>query len=403
MPAYRYEAADARGRIERGLIDADSSRHAGQTLRARGLWPLSVKLATEAAAPRSAILKGPRITDAELCGLTRQLASLLTAGLPLDTALSATLEQAGRRHVTNTLASVRADVRAGHRLGQALAAHPRDFPPIYRSLVDAGEDSGRLPLVMEKLAEYIESRSALRNKILTAFIYPLMVTLVSIAIVVFLLTYVVPQVVGAFNQAHQTLPLLTRLLLALSDGVRQWGVPGGFVLAALFAAWCSGLRHPRFRLAWHAWLLRVPVLGRYIVGVNTARYAATLAILTSGGVPLLAALAAAARTLSNDHLRCAAEAVTRQVREGSSLGHALQAQQVFPPLLIYLVGSGERTGALPAMLDRACTTLSGELERRALTTTALLEPLVILSMGGIVLVIVLAIMMPIIEINQLIQ
>ena len=403
MPAYRYEAADARGQVERGLIEADNGRNARQALRSRGLLPLSLRPAHTGAAAAGRLLKGPRINDADLCWLTRQLASLLAARLPLDTALSATLEQAERRHLVDTLASVRADVRAGHRLGQALAAHPRDFPAIYRALIDAGEESGDLAQVMEKLADYIESRSALRNKILTAFIYPAIVTLVSIAIVIFLLSYVVPQVVGAFNQAHQALPLLTRLMLSASDLVRHWGGVAALALIALFALWRWQLRHAAFRLAWHARVLRLPLLGRYVLGVNTARYAATLSILTGGGVPLLAALDVAARTLGNDKLRLAADEAARQVREGSSLASALQAQKAFPPLLVYLTGSGERTGALPAMLERASRTLSNELERRAMTMTALLEPLMILAMGGIVLVIVLAIMMPIIEINQMIH
>jgi len=403
MPAYRYEAADARGRVERGLIDADNGRNARQALRSRGLLPLSLKPAQAGPAGAGRLPGGPRIGDADLCWLTRQLASLLAARLPLDTALTATLEQAERRHLADALAAVRADVRAGHRLGQALAAHPRDFPPIYRALIDAGEESGDLPQVMEKLADYIESRSSLRNKILTAFIYPAIVTGVSIAIVIFLLSYVVPQVVGAFDQARQALPLLTRLMLSASGLVRDWGAAAAVALAASFALWRRRLRHPPSRLAWHARVLRLPVLGRYVLGVETARYAATLSILAGGGVPLLAALDAAGRTLGNDRLRLAADEAARQVREGSSLASALQAQKIFPPLLVYLTGSGERTGALPAMLERASCTLSSELERRAMTMTAVLEPLMILVMGGIVLLIVLAVMMPIIEINQMIH
>lgn len=403
MPTYQYEAANAAGRIERGLIDADSERNARQTLRSRGLLPLSLRAASGGRAKAGQILKGPRISDSDLGWLTRQLASLLAARLPLEAALSATLEQAERQHVAHTLASVRADIRAGHRLGEALAARPRDFPPIYRALIDAGEQSGDLSQVMEKLADHIEARGALRNKILTAFIYPIIVTIVSIAIVIFLLSYVVPQVVGAFSQTHQTLPLLTRLMLSASAFVRDWGAITALALAALFALWRWHLRHPAARLAWHARVLRMPLLGRYVLGVNTARYAATLAILTSSGVSLLVALEAARRTLSNDKLRLAVDEATRHVREGSPLAAALQAQKVFPPLLIHLIGSGERTGELPAMLERAARTLSNELERRAMTMTALLEPLMILIMGGIVLVIVLAVMMPIIEINQMIH
>ncbi|NYT86003.1 type II secretion system inner membrane protein GspF [Pollutimonas harenae] len=402
MPSYQYEASNSAGRIERGLVDADSERNARQILRMRGLLPLSLK-ETGRRSKSNVLFKGARISDSDLGWLTRQLASLLAAGLTLEAALSATLEQAERQHVAHTLAAVRADIRAGHRLGEALAARPRDFPPIYRALIDAGEQSGDLSQVMEKLADYIESRGALRNKILTAFIYPIVVSVVSIGIVVFLLSYVVPQVVGAFNHTQQTLPLLTRMMLAASDFVQNWGVITALVLALLFGLWRWHLRHPTARLAWHTSVLHMPLVGRYALGVNTARFAATLGILTSSGVSLLAALDASCRTLSNDRLRLAVDEATRHVREGSPLASSLAAQKVFPPLLIHLIGSGERTGEMPAMLERAAKTLSGELERRAMTMTALLEPLMILIMGGIVLLIVLAVMMPIIEINQMIQ
>ncbi|MDX3893224.1 type II secretion system inner membrane protein GspF [Pusillimonas sp.] len=401
MPSYQYEAVDATGRSDRGMIDADSERSARQALRARGLLPLSVRETRKRAGQSWSA--GARISDADLGWLTRQLASLLAARLPLEAALRATLEQAERRHVAQTLAAVRDDVRAGHRLGEALAAHPRDFPEIYRALVDAGEQSGDLAQVLERLADYIESRGALRNKVLTAFIYPVIVTVVSIGIVIFLLSYVVPQVVGAFTQAHQTLPLLTRMMLAASDFARNWGLLTAAGLAALFGLWRLSLRNPAARLAWHARMLRLPVFGRYAMGVDVARFAATLAILTGSNVPLLTALDASRRTLKNRKLQAAVDEATHRVREGSPLAQALQAQKVFPPLLIHLVGSGERTGELPAMLDRAAGVLSLELERRAMTMTAVLEPLMILIMGGIVLVIVLAVMMPIIEINQLVQ
>ncbi len=403
MPTYQYEASNAAGRVERGLIDADSERNARQTLRSRGLLPLSLRPTGGGRSKTGQVFKGPRISESDLGWLTRQLASLLAASLPLEAALSATIEQAERQHVAHTLASVRSDIRAGHRLGDALAGHPRDFPPIYRALIDAGEKSGDLSQVMEKLADYIESRGALRNKILTAFIYPIIVTVVSIGIVIFLLSYVVPQVVGAFAQTHQTLPLLTRIMLAASGFVQDWGLVAAVAIIAVFSLWRWHLRNPAARLAWHARILRMPLVGRYALGVNTARYAATLAILVGSGVPLLAALEAAGRTLSNDKLRVAVDEATQRVREGSPLAPALAAQKVFPPLLIHLVGSGERTGELPAMLDRAARTLSTELERRAMTMTALLEPLMILVMGGIVMMIVLAVMMPIIEINQMIR
>jgi len=301
------------------------------------------------------------------------------------------------------VAAVRADVRSGYRLCDALAARPRDFPPIYLALIEAGEESGELPEVMERLASHMESRGQLRSKILTAFIYPAIVTLVAIAVVVFLLSHVVPQVVSAFNQTQQTLPLLTRMMLTTSAIIRDWGWQVALLMAFLFVLWRWALRNPANRLRWHTRVLRLPQLGRYVLGVNTARYASTLAILTASGVPLLTALDAARRTLTNDRMRQAAEEAARMVREGSSLASALQAQKLFPPILIHMIGSGERTGELPAMLERAATHLSAELERRALAMTALLEPVMTLIMGGLVLVIVLAVMMPIIEVNQLIQ
>lgn len=402
MPTYQYEAADATGRVERGIIDADNERHARQLLRGRGLLPLSLRTAAGHRASLR-LFGGSRIRDSELGWITRQLAGLLAAGLPLEQALTAAMEQAERRHVAHLLAAVRSDIRAGHRFCDALAAHPRDFPAVYCASVEAGERSGELPGVMERLAEHIETRSHLRGKILTALIYPAIVAAVAIAVVIFLLSYVVPQVVSAFSHTQQTLPLLTRMMLAFSGFVREWGLPAALVTMGLFAAWRWMLRVPAARLAWHARLLRMPVIGRYLLGVDTARYAATLAMLTSSGVSLLTAMEAASRTLGNERLRTAATAAERIVREGGSLAGALQSQEAFPPLLIHMIASGERTGDLPEMLERAASTLSAELERRALALTAVMEPLMTLVMGGIVLVIVLAIMLPIIELNQLIQ
>ncbi|RZS85468.1 type II secretion system inner membrane protein GspF [Pigmentiphaga kullae] len=404
MPSYRFEAADALGKLDRGLIDADSPRAARAQLRARGLTPLAVE---EAGAQRSSGGNrgwfSARMSDSELAWATRQLASLLAARLPLDAALTATAEQSEKKHVSEVLSAVRADVRAGHRLADALATRPRDFPEIYRALVAAGEESGDLAHVMEKLADYIEERNALRIKVLTAFIYPAVVALVSVGIVIFLLGYVVPQVVSAFSQARQELPMLTRVMLALSDFVRSWGWLVALVLAAALTGWRMMLRAPATRLAWHSRLLKMPLAGRFILGLDAARFASTLAILTGSGVPLLRALDASRQTLGNDRLRVSVDDATSRVREGVSLASALQVQKTFPPLLVHLTASGEKTGTLPELLERAAQTLSREVERRAMALTALLEPLMILLMGGFVLLIVLAVLMPIIEINQLVR
>ncbi|HBT32696.1 MAG TPA: type II secretion system protein GspF [Pusillimonas sp.] len=403
MPSYRYEAAKANGQVERGLVDADTPRSARQLLRGRGLLPLSINPVGRASNKVEWFRRSLRLSDTDLGWITRQLAGLLAAGLSLEAALGAIIDQLESHPAAAVLAAVRSDIRAGHRLSDAMSAHPRAFPPVYLALTEAGETSGELAAVMDRLASYVESRSQLRNKVVTAFIYPAVVLFVAMAIVTFLLIYVVPQVVGAFSQTQQVLPLLTRMLLALSEFAQQWGGLLVLVLVLLYAGWRGLLRTPAVRLRWHGRVLSMPFVGRFVKEVNTARYAATLAILAGSGVPLVTALPAAARTLSNRRLQQAANEAARRVREGSTLAAALQSHRVFPPLLIHLIDSGERTGRLPEMLERGAQSLAQDVERRAVTMTALLEPLLTLVMGLVVLVIVLAIMMPIIEMNQMIQ
>lgn len=403
MNRYRYEAADALGQIESGHLEADSQSGAFASLRGRGLTALLVEQERNSQSNGGGAMFSPKLSDNDLAWATRQLASLLGASLPLEAALSATVEQAERKHIAQTLSAVRADVRGGMRLAEALAARPRDFPTIYRALIAAGEESGDLAQVMERLADYIEERNNLRGKILTAFIYPGVVGLVSIAIVIFLLSYVVPQVVSAFSQARQDLPGLTLVMLNASDFIRAWGVVCFAAMAGAFWAWRLYLRNPSARLRWHHRILRLPLIGRFVLGLNTARFASTLAILGGAGVPLLRALDAAGQTVSNDRLSLSISDATARVREGVNLAAALKVEKVFPPVLIHLIASGEKTGSLPPMLERAAQTLSRDIERRAMGMTALLEPLMIVIMGGVVLVIVMAVLLPIIEINQLVQ
>lgn len=402
MPQFRFEAAHASGKLERGALEAETLRQARQSLRMRGLTPLEVT-PLDLPIANTGGLRWRRLSELERTDLTRQVASLLLAQLPIEAALSAALEQAERPYLRSLLSAVRAELRGGARFADALATRPRDFPEVYCALVAAGEASGDLAQVMYRLADYLEARAALRGKLLTAFLYPIIVSLVSCAIVVFLLTYVVPQVVSAFSQSRQALPTLTVAMLAISNAVRQFGVWGLLALGAAAFAWRQALRAPAFRLRWHQQLLRLPVIGRYVRSLNSARFASTLAILSGSGVPLLAALLAAAQTMGNMAMRRAVEAATSRVREGAPLAKAMQQEKQFPPLLIHLIGSGERTGRLPEMLDRAATTLTQDLERRALRLTTLLEPMLILAMGGVVLLIVLAVLMPIIEINQLVH
>jgi general secretion pathway protein F len=403
MPAFRFEAAALDGRIERGVVDADGPKAARGLLRERGLTPITVAPVEDRAAGAGAITLGGRLRDAELAMATRQLSSLLSARLPLERALAAVVEQAERAAVRDRFAAVRSEVVAGQTLAAAMGKFPRDFPDVYRALVAAGEQSGDLALVMARLADYVESRTALAQRVKLAFTYPAIVTVVAAAVIVALLTYVVPQVVGVFTQTKQKLPTLTVVLIAASDFLRRWG----WLLALGVAAGVAGarwlLRGPTLRRAWHAWLLTVPLIGRLIRGVNTARFASTLAILTASGVPLIRALEAGARTLTNDALRANVDDAVARVREGSSLSRALAAGGQFPPVMIHMIASGEATGELPEMLERTARTLSGEVERRTLALTSLLEPILILIMGAIVLMIVLAVMLPIIEINQLVR
>ncbi|CAG9183572.1 type II secretion system inner membrane protein GspF [Cupriavidus respiraculi] len=405
MTAFRYEAVDAVGKTDRGVIEADSPKQARNQLRTRGLTPLTVAAIGSAEAARRNTAGGivRRLSTQELALFTRQLASLIVAGLPLDEALAALADQAERAYVHELLANVRADVMGGNALSAALMQHPRDFPDIYRALVSAGEHSGHLGVVLERLATYIETRNQLTAKIRLAFTYPAIVTVVAFAIVIFLLSYVVPQVVSVFANTKQKLPTLTIVMLALSDFVRNWWWAALAVIVAVALLVRSVLRQPDVRLEWHRWLLTAPLVGKLIRGYNTARFASTLAILVSAGVPILRSLQAAGETLTNDALKANVEDATTRVREGASLARALAAQNQFPPVLVHLIRSGEATGNLPVMLERAAQGEGQELERRTLFLTSLLEPLLILTMGVVVLLIVLAVLMPIIEINQLVR
>lgn len=407
MPAFRYEAVDALGVPSQGVVNADSARAARADLRAQGLVPISVaaiapqQLDAAGQAKRGAF--GDRLSTVELALFTRQLASLLEASLPLEQALSALLEQAERAYVRDLTGSIRSEVMGGASLSDALAKHPRDFADIYRALVASGEQIGQLALVLTRLADYIERRNALVQKIRLAFTYPAIVTVVAFLIVIFLLTYVVPQIVSVFANTKQKLPFLTVVMLGVSDFVRHYGWLVLLCAAGAGYAWHRALQNAAIRLRWHAWLLTAPLYGKFERSLNTARFASTLAITTGSGVPILRALQTSRDTLTNVAMRAQVEAATASVREGVGLARALAAQKHFPPMLIHMIRSGEATGALPAMLERAAAAQEQDMERRAMTMAGLLEPALILAMGVVVLLIVLAVLMPIIEINQLVR
>lgn len=401
MEAYQYEALDAAGRAVSGVLQADTARQARAQLRAQGLHPERVEQVRARERARRSWSRG--ISASELSLLTRQMATLLASGLTVEQTLTALMEAAEAPMTREILGGVKAEVSGGLSLAGAMAAYEQSFPEFYRALVRGGEESGALPTVLQHLADYLDARQALKQKTGLALLYPLLVTAVAILIVTGLLVYVVPQIVQVFQQSHQTLPLLTRMLIGLSDFLRA-ALP--YLLVALLAGWAGAralLRRATPRRRWHAWLLRLPGLGPLICAVNTSRFAGTLAILLKGGVPLLSALGSGARTLGNEAMREAVEGAIGQVREGTSLARALAATQAFPPLLVHLVASGEASGKLEQMLERAAQLETQTLERRLAVFLTLLEPVMILLMGGIVLLIVLAILLPIIEINQLVR
>lgn len=406
MPAFRYEAVDTAGHTSKGVLNADSARSARSDLRAQGLVPVSVESIAnqmDAGGKRKVALFGDRLSTVEIALFTRQLASLLEAGLPLEQSLSALLEQAERSYVRDLVGSIRSEVMAGNSFSDALKQHPNDFTDIYSALVASGEQIGHLSSVLLRLADYIERRNALVQKVRLAFTYPAIVTVVAFAIVIFLLTYVVPQIVSVFANTKQKLPFLTLVMLAISDFVRAYGWLVAIALAGAFFLWRMALRNPEFKMRWHRWLLVAPLYGKFERSLNTARFASTLAITTGSGVPILRALQTSRETLSNVAMRAQVEEATASVREGVSLARALSAHKHFPPMLIHMIRAGEVTGELPSMLGRASNTQEQDLERRALTIAGLLEPVLILTMGVVVLLIVLAVLMPIIEINQLVR
>ena len=412
MTAFRYAAADDAGKEHSGVIEADSARLARQVLRGRGLVPLTMEpVVAEGQTKALQLALGRRLSQTELAVITRQLASLLGAQLPVADALTVMVEQSEKQQVRELMASIRTDVLAGSSLSRALARHPRQFPDIYRALIAAGEESGKLGSVLGSLADYVEERAKLQQKITLAFVYPVIVTVVALAVVIGLLTYVVPQVVQVFANTKQALPWLTRALIAASDFARAYGwmVLAVGVVAALVVR--QLLKAEPLRLAWHRRLLSLPVVGVLSRSLNTARFASTLAILAGSGVPMLRALQAAGETINNLAMRTRVLEATQRVREGYSLARALRSSgneektpgraRLFPPVLIHLIASGEATGKLPEMLGRAADIHAREAERRALFFTSLLEPILILTMGVVVMLIVLAVLLPIIEINQL--
>ena len=407
MPAFSYVAVDAQGRTRRGVVEAEAPRQARADLRNAGMVPLELAaLGPEAApAPRGAPWRGRRrrLSNSELTLVTRRLALLLEAGLTVEQCLDALVEQAQDEAGGRILGAVRAEVLSGHSLAAALERFPGSFPDIYRALVSTGEQSGDLASVMSRLADYLESRRAVSQHAGLALLYPAIVASVALAIVLGLLTYVVPQVVEVFQNSRQELPFLTRAMLWLSGALQGNLLAIAVAAAALVAALRFAWSREAWRARWQARFLRVPGIGPLLLGTGTARVASTLAILVGAGVPLLQALAASAKVVRSLPLRGAVEEAARLVREGSPLHRALDSRKVFPRIFIHLVASGESSGRLAHMLAQAARHQEMENEHRMRLLTGILEPAIIVAMGIVVLLVVLAILMPIIEMNQLVR
>ncbi|MFT7723095.1 MAG: type II secretion system inner membrane protein GspF [Roseateles sp.] len=399
MPAYKYEALTSSGRQSGGLIEADNPRAARAAVRALGLTPLSIEVVQQHGAQEGSRFTRRVFGPTALAVWTRQLAGLVGSGLPIERALTALADESEETRQRELISQLKAEVNAGAAFARALATAPREFDEVYRGVVAAGEQSGALGQVLEKLADDLEERQDLKAKLVGAMAYPAIVSAISVLIIIFLVTYVVPQIATVFTSSKRALPLLTVAMLGLSDFVRAWGWAMLAVLAAGALALRQALKAPALRLRFDAALLNLPLLGRLARGYNAARFAGTLAMLAGAGVPILKALQAAAETLSNRAMQADALDALVQVREGAPLGSALAGKKRFPGILAMFARLGEQTGQLPEMLGRAARQLGVEVQRRAMAAATLLEPLLIVAMGAIVLLIVLAVLLPIIQLN----
>ncbi len=404
MGAFEYTALDPGGRERHGVLEGDTPRQVRQHLRGQGWVPLSVDEVAGGERTRADRGMGLRrgISALDLALVTRQLATLVRSGLPLEQAVYDVANQSEKPRVKRVLHAVRSRVREGHSLAAGLSQFPGVFPELYRATVEAGEQSGHLDVILDRLADYAEGLQQMRQKTLLALFYPAILTGIALIVVAALLTYVVPQVVQVFDNIGQELPWITRALIATSDAARAYGLYALLAMGIGAAVLYRLLRRPTVRAKWHRLVLRMPLVGRMARGVNTARFARTLSILAVSGVPILDALRVSAQVLTNLPMRQAVEEAALRVREGSSLRGALEQTGYFPPMTLSLIASGEGSGNLEGMLERAAAVQEREIATTLAAAMSLFEPLLILVMGAIVLIIVLAILLPIFELNQLV-
>ena len=403
MGAFEYTAVDSRGKEQKGVLEGDTAKQVRQLLREKKLLPIEVSEVVKTEARRSASLGLRRgLSAADLALITRQLATLVQSGLPLEEALRAIAEQHDKPRLKSIILGVRAKVMEGHALADGLAEFPQAFPEIYKATVAAGEQSGHLDAVLERLADFTEGRQVLRQKVSSAMIYPIVLTGLAITIVSFLLAFVVPKVVSVFENTGNELPAPTRILISVSDFMRDYW----WLLLVIVAGMIFGIRailqNERARRRFHRFLLRIPVVGRLVQGVNTARFTRTLSILAGSGVPVLESFRISGAVVGNIPMREAVTDAAARVREGGAIGKSLATSGLFPPMTLHLISSGEASGQLETMLNRAATNQERELDGIISALLAIMEPALIVLMGLVVLAIVVSMLLPLFELNQLV-
>jgi len=406
MAAFEYQALDGKGKSRKGVLEADSARQIRQQLRDKGWMPLEVKATTEKQARKggfSIFASGPSLSVQDLALITRQLATLIAAGLPIDEALKAVSEQSEKQKVKSMVLSIRSKVLEGHTLADALKEFPRAFPHLYRATVSAGEHAGHLDGVLNKLADYTEAQQEAATNIKLAAMYPIILTIVAGAIVVGLLTFVVPDIVEVFVRNGQELPWLTQLMLDISNGIKSYGLLMLIIGIVAVVGFIYALQKENFRFKYHQFLLTAPGISGFVKSANTARYISTLAILTSSGVPLVDAMRIASQVVENLPIQQAVKDATVQVSEGGSLSKALAETKYFSPMMIHMIASGESSGELDDMLERTSSQQQAALEATVNALVKMFEPIMLLTMGAIVATIVAAILMPILELQNMVQ
>jgi len=409
MAAFEYKALDSKGKQQKGVIEADTARHARSQLREQRLMPLELQPVSEKEARSQrggfnlANLFKKRISVAELALITRQIATLVAAGLPIEEALKAVGQQSEKDRLGSMIMAVRSRVVEGYSLADSMAEFPHVFDDLYRAMVASGEKSGHLEVVLNRLADYTERRQQLKSKLTQAMIYPIVLTVVAIGVIAVLLAAVVPKVVGQFEHMGQELPGTTQFLILASDFVQHWGVVVVLLIFAAMVMFQRLLTNPIMRMKYDTALLQMPVIGKVSKGLNTARFARTLSILSASSVPLLDGMRIASEILQNGKVRAAVDEATARVREGTSLGTALTNTKLFPAMMLYMIASGEKSGQLENMLERAADNQDREFESNVNIALGVFEPMLVVSMASVVLFIVMAILQPILELNNLIS